>query len=206
MAKVCPTITATNEHIFRQQMERIVLFAERVHVDLMDGVFAPSKSLEPSKVWWPVGVKADIHLMFKNPSHYIDSLIELGPQLIIIHAEAEDDFFEIAERIKSAKIKVGIALLQQTPVSKIEPALSVIDHVMIFSGNLGYQGGSSADLELLKKVKTLRNLKSELEIGWDGGISEHNIGELAEGDVDVLNVGGYIQRSDDQAAAYAKLL
>ena len=206
MAKVCPTITVSDAHAYRQQMERIVPFTKRVHIDLMDGIFAPTKSVEPSEVWWPAGMEADIHLMFKNPSHYIYLLIDLKPQLIIIHAETEDDFIEIAERIKRAKIKVGVALLQQTPVSKIEPALSVIDHVLIFSGNLGYQGGGTVDLELLTKVKSLRKLKDNLEIGWDGGVTEHNIGDLAEGDVDVLNVGSYIQRAENANSAYAKLV
>jgi len=205
MSYICPTITASNAHTFRQQMERIAPFARRVHIDLMDGFFAPRKSLDPSEVWWPAGMKADIHLMFKNPGKQIESVINLRPQLIIIHAEAEGKFFELAGRIKQAKINVGVALLKQTPVSEIEPALQVIDHVLVFSGNLGYQGGSRAELELLTKVKTLRNIKSNLEIGWDGGITEHNIRQIVDGGADVLNVGGYIQRAEDAGSAYAKL-
>jgi len=206
LTEICPTVTATNAHTFRQQMERVAPFARRVHIDLMDGIFAPRKSLSPSEVWWPAGVKADIHLMFQNPAKQLDTIINLRPDLIIIHAEADGNFFEIAQRIKKAKINVGLALLKQTSVIEIELALSVIDHVLVFSGNLGYQGGSQAELNQLTKIKSLRILKSDLEIGWDGGVTEHNIRQLADSSVDVLNVGGYIQRAEDAGSAYAKLM
>jgi ribulose-phosphate 3-epimerase len=60
-------------------------------------------------------------------------------------------------------------------------------------------------LKLLNKVTELRKLKPELEIGWDGGINVDNAKQLSEGGVDVLNVGGAIQKAEDPKAAYDKL-
>ncbi len=70
--------------------------------------------------------------------------------------------------LHDAGIEVGIALLPTTVVDTIVPALDMIDHVLIFSGNLGFQGGQ-ANLALLSKAQKLRSLKPSLEIGWDGG-------------------------------------
>ena len=92
-----------------------------------------------------------------------------------------------------------------TPVDKIKSALGNIDHVLVFSGNLGYQGGSEADVALLDKVKKLRELKPTLEIGWDGGVSDQNARQLAEGGVDVLNTGGFVHNAENPSDAYAKL-
>jgi ribulose-phosphate 3-epimerase len=119
---------------------------------------------------------------------------------VIVHAEAEGDFAQIAEPLRMAGIKLGLALLQKTGVENIQPVLDQLDHVMIFAGTLGHFGGS-ADLSMLSKVDKLKQLNSELEIGWDGGVTDLNVTELARGGVDVLNVGGYIQHAVDPATA-----
>jgi ribulose-phosphate 3-epimerase len=204
MTTICPTVTAENAHVYRAQIERIAGFAHRIHIDLSDGVLAPRKLLELDKVWWPGGVRADLHVMLERPFDHVDLYRALGPQMVIVHAEAEGDFIEFGETLHRHGMETGVALLQDTPVETILPALDLIDHVLIFSGNLGSFGGV-ADMKLLDKVAKLKAAKPGLEIGWDGGINADNVRRLAEGGVDVLNVGGYIQRSDDAAKAYEQL-
>jgi ribulose-phosphate 3-epimerase len=204
MVSICPTVTADNPHTFRTQIERVAPVATRVHIDLMDGVFAPAQSINPDQIWWPGGVRADIHVMYRRPFEHAELFRVLGPQMVIVHAEAEGDFVKFAEYMHHHGIETGVALLQQTPVEAIAPALAWIDHVLIFSGDLGHFGGN-ANLGLLDKVRQLRILKPTLEIGWDGGINDQNARTLAEGGVDVLNVGGFIQRSDNPVAAYDAL-
>lgn len=203
MAVICPTVTARDEHTYRTQVERVLGISKRIHIDLADGEFAP-KSLELNKVWLPKHVSADIHLMYQNPENYVDELIKLEPAMVIVHAEADGKFPEIAKQLHDAGIKVGVAILAHTSVSMIEPSIEHIDHALIFSGKLGHFGGF-ADLDLLSKVDELRSLKVDLEIGWDGGINEDNAERLVSNGVDVLNVGGFIQRSSDPSGAYAKL-
>ena len=78
------------------------------------------------------------------------------------------------------------------------------DHVLIFSGDLGKHGGV-ADLSLLEKVNKIKALHPGAEIGWDGGINDTNAAKLIDGGVSVLNVGGFIQKSQKPDEAYAKL-
>lgn len=204
MPVICPTVLAGNAHTFRQQMERVAAFSHRIQIDLMDGQFAPHKSVELEKIWWPVGVAADLHLMYKRPDQHLDTILRLKPSLVIIHAESDGDFHAFHDALKQAGIKVGVALLKDTPVSKIEPVLHSLDHVLIFSGDLGSFGGR-ADLDLLSKVHAIKFQHRNIEIGWDGGVNQHNIQQLAKGGVDVLNVGGFIQRSEHPKDAYATL-
>lgn len=204
MVVICPTVLADNSHVFREQIEKIAPFAERVQIDLTDGLFTPRQSVSLEQVWWPKHLQADIHLMYKNPAHYVEQLIKLNPSMVIIHAESDGNFFDIAKELKSNGIKVGVALLKPTPVDKIIEALSFIDHVLIFSGDLGHFGGM-ADLGLLEKVKKLKTIKPKIEIGWDGGVNLSNAKQLADGGVDVLNVGGFVQKSAQPQIAYAKL-
>jgi len=206
MAIVCPTVTAENPHQYREQIERLVPFAGRIHVDFMDGLFTKNQSISLEQAWLPEDkdIQCDIHLMYMRPDLYLKDAIHLKPALVIVQAEAKGDFFGLAETLHSVDVKVGVALLPETPVSEIAPAIADIDHVLIFSGHLGHFGGK-ANLALLKKATELKKLKPELEIAWDGGINQHNAGHLAAGGIDVLNVGGFIQRSENPEDAYQKL-
>lgn len=204
MSTICPTVLASNAHQFREQIEHVAAFATNIHLDFTDGEFTDSETIGLSQVWWPHTMQADLHIMYQNPAEYLDAIVPLNPRLVIVHAEADGSFTEIAERLHQAGIKVGVALLPETSVETIRPSIKLVDHVLIFSGDLGHFGGR-ADLGLLKKVEQVRHLKNNLEIGWDGGVNDKNIGKLTDAGVNILNVGGFIQRAEDPKAAYQSL-
>ena len=198
MAIVCPAILAADEAAYRQEIERVGGLVDRIQIDLTDGRFAQAPTVKPEQAWWPVGVRADFHLMYEDPLPAVKTILTHPANLIIVHAEAKGAFEEVASYCRQAGVKVGVALLPATAPEKIEPALEAIDHVLIFSGTLGSYGGHS-DLTLLHKVQTLKQLKPNLEIGWDGGVNDGNAQALVKGGVDVLNVGGFIQNAPDPA-------
>lgn len=202
---ICPTVTARDEYEYKNQMERIARFATRVHLDIADGIFTPVKLLSLDHVWWPGGVRADLHVMYQRPFEHYKKYLSLAPQMVIVHAEAEGRFVPFAELMHRHGIEVGVAIKPETQVELIRPALPWIDHVLVFSGNLGHFGGQ-ADVTLLDKVQAIRQLKPTIEIGWDGGINEGNAQVLARGGVDVLNVGGFIHHASDPRMAYASLV
>jgi pentose-5-phosphate-3-epimerase len=204
MAIVCPAVLADSEENYHKEMEKIAGLAQRIQIDLTDGEFAKSPTVKPEQAWWPVGIKADYHLMYNNPLPAAKIVLEHKPNMIIVHAEAEGDFNEVVDFCRNLDVLVGVALLAKTPVETILPALDKIDHVLIFSGDLGHYGGQ-ADLGLLDKVQKLKAQKPNLEIGWDGGVSDQNVSQLVAGGVDVLNVGGYIQKSDNPQKAFQTL-
>ncbi len=204
MAVICPTVLAENPHQYREQIERVAPFATRIHLDFADGKFTDVKTPSLDQTWWPHTMQADLHIMYRNPSEYLDAIIPLNPHMVIIHAEAEGDSVAFADALHQAGIQVGMALLPETPVESIRAATGWLDHVLIFSGHLGHFGGT-AKLDLLSKAKEVKALKRDLTIGWDGGINADNIVKLVDGGVDVLNVGSYIQRAEDPLAAYQEL-
>ncbi|MEI7682811.1 MAG: hypothetical protein WCJ24_00735 [Candidatus Saccharibacteria bacterium] len=205
MSVVVPAILAKDLATYKTQIRRVEKFAERIHIDLTDQLFAISPTIKLGEVFWPKKLKADLHLMYKTPTRYMREIVRLMPNLVIVHAEADGDFLTFAQILGKLKIKVGVALLPETPASAIKPALQYIDHVMIFSGHLGKFGGE-ADLDLLVKAQALKHIKPELEIGWDGGVNDRNVHLLKAAGVDVLNVGGFIHESKKPATAYARLL
>ncbi len=206
MAIICPTVTDTlaDPHEYRRQIESLSPFAKRVHIDLMDGTFAPSRSINPIQVWWPETTKADIHLMYQRPLDHIETLVSLSPNMVIIHAEAEGNLSGMISHLQRFQIRTGVALLKTTTVESAAKLIALADHVLLFSGDLGHFGGV-ADLEVLNKINDIKAIKPGTEIGWDGGASLENVKQLAESGVDIINVGGAIQRAGSPSAAYKKL-
>jgi len=184
-------------------MERVE-FAERIQVDLMDGIFTPTKSPDIDKIWFFEDKITDLHLMYQNPADALNTVLDLKPSLLIIHAEADVHVPTLAGAVKAAGIKFGIALLQPTNPAVMLDYIDEVDHVLIFSGDLGKFGGVM-NSDLFNKIRQIKTFKPNIEIGWDGGVNADNVLQLQNAGVDVINVGGYIQNSDDPIGNYQKL-
>lgn len=204
MSIVCPTVLAESAEDYKAQVERVSGFAKRVHLDAADGVFAPTKTIPISEMWRPDGLEVNLHVMYQEPDKYAEDLLKLQPRLVIVHAECASDIKALADAVHAAGVKFGVALLANTPAEEVKPYLEDLDHVLLFAGTLGSHGGV-ADYSVLDKAKELKSWKPSLEIGWDGGVNDQNAKQLAEGGVDVLNAGGFIQHAPDPQLAYESL-
>jgi ribulose-phosphate 3-epimerase len=204
MSIICPTVTAFDIAEYNTQIKRLALFADRVHIDLMDGKFAPTTSPGLDEIWWPPVFTVDLHMMYENPENYIEQIILLQPNLVVIHAEAPADHMLFAAKLHQADINAGLAIGPETTVSQVEQILHSFDHLLIYSGHLGRFGGE-ANLELLNKISEAKAHYPQIEIGWDGGINAANAKHLSESGVEVLNVGGFIQKAENPEAAYNEL-
>lgn len=200
-----PSILTDNKQDYRTQVEKINVFTRRVQIDVTDGKFAPTQTLDVTNVWWPKNWQADLHLMVTNPSENLDTVLKLNPSLCILHAEASEDLMPTFQALKSAGIKVGVALLPSTFPGNVKQYIEAADHVLIFAGQLGMQG-SPADLMQMEKIALVRNMKPEVEIGWDGGANMSNVRALAHADLDVINVGSVIALADNPAEVFQELV
>lgn len=142
--------------------------------------------------------------MYEHPVDFMEPILSLRPNLVIIHAEAEGELEQFMQHLRSNGIKTGVALLQETSVASVAELLKLADHALIFSGTLGSYGGT-ADLALLSKVEEIRALHPDIEIGWDGGANMETVETLARGGVDVINVGGAIQRATNPQDVFESL-
>ena len=205
MSIITPAILATNPEEYKEQVEKIFPFAERVHIDVTDGEFAPSLTLPETQIWWPQEWKVDIHMMVARPSEHIDAIIQLNPNMVVFHSEVEEDLVPIFERLKNeTMIKPGLALLRSTVPETVAPAIKAAEHILIFSGNLGEMGGV-ANMMQLEKIRLIKAINSNVEIGWDGGANLSNVFNLTQSGVDVVNVGAAIMQAQDPEQAYHQM-
>lgn len=205
MGQIVPAITVETLDQYRAETERVGTFARRVHIDISDGEFAPTFLLGESSLYWPEGWEVDIHAMVARPSEHLAAIMQLKPSLVIFHAEVQEDLLPIFAQLKEAGIRSGVALLKTTVPLTVEQLIKAADHVMIFSGELGHHGGIASMMQL-EKVRLVRKLKAEVEVGWDGGVNLENAYTLTQGGVDVLNAGGVIANSENPAETYNQLV
>jgi ribulose-phosphate 3-epimerase len=204
MSVICPTILADTVEEYHEQMDAVAPFVSRIQVDLGDGKFT-TETISIADAWWPSTVSADIHLMYEHPTEFLHALVALEPHMVILHAEAREDLGGAITYLQQHGVKVGVALLKDTTVESAWNLIERSDHVLIFSGALGSFGGK-ADLSLLRKVEKIRSIKSDIEIGWDGGANVENARQLSDGGIDVINVGSAIQKANQPENAYRDIL
>ena len=202
---IVPAILTDNKQDYRAQVERINIFTRRVQIDVSDGIFTPTQTLDVTNIWWPKNWDTDLHLMAARPSEHVDTILKLGPSLCILHAEASEDLLPTFRVLKEAGIKVGVALLPSTFPGNVRSYIDEADHILIFAGQLGVQG-SQADLMQMEKIPLVRNMKPEVEIGWDGGVNMSNIRALTHADLDIINVGSAISQAENPAEVFQEFV
>lgn len=205
MSQIIPTVLTADPAEFSGNLEAFKAFSKRVQIDFSDGTFASSTTVGFANMQIPPEMVVDMHMMTAQPSQYIQNLINLKPSLVIFHSEVDDNLPTLMQQLRGAGIKVGVALLKGTLPRRVQDLISNSDHVLIFAGALGEQGGA-IDMMQTEKVPLIRAIKPEVEIGWDGGANLSNIRALAHADIDVINVGSAISKASDKAAMYQSLI
>jgi ribulose-phosphate 3-epimerase len=201
MAKAVPTVLATSPAEYDQMLNLARKLSPRVHVDISDGQFTDNATISVTQVHVPEDTQLDVHLMVKDPAAIFESTVSLHPKLVIYHAESEGDLEGIINQTRSLGVKAGVAILPTTEVTAATKLIEASDHVLIFTGQLGHNGGQFA-IDQLRRVSTVRAIKPGLEISVDGGVNDQNAAIIAMEGVDVLYTGGFIQNAEDPRAAF----
>ncbi len=208
MAEIAPAVLAESPQQYRHDLEIATSVSDRVQIDLVDGSFASNTTINLVQAYWPDAVRADLHLMYNDPYEHVSTIIAQNPHLAIIHIEAknmdEESIAGMRTDIQSMGVGFGIAVLPDTPVEAIAPHISDIDHVLVFTGELGHYGGQLR-FDCLEKISQIKHLNGRIEVGVDGGITDETAETVVKAGADVLNVGGFIQNATHPKDAYATL-
>lgn len=212
MTIIAPTITTNDPAVYARRLEDFLTFASRIQIDITDGQFAPSQTINLNQVYWPPAdkreCKIDLHLMLQRPIDWLDQIVAVVPDKVILHAESDDAgrmLPRIYEHLQRFGMQVGVALLPETQPADVADIIRVVDSVLIFGGHLGYQGGV-ADLTQLGKIPAIQQINSIVTIEWDGGANLSNVSQIAAAGVDQINIGSAISGASDPAAAYRQLV
>jgi ribulose-phosphate 3-epimerase len=183
--------------------------ADFLHLDVLDGHFAPNISFGPAVTAATRRATAaflDVHLMISEPERYAPEFLKAGANGLTFHVEAVADAAQTARRLRQLGCKhVGITLNPATPVEEIFPALDDVDHVLVMSVVPGFSGQKFMP-EVLPKAEAIRKrLRGNQRMEMDGGIHMQTIRQARDAGVDWFVVGSAVFDQKDRAAAIAEL-
>ena len=148
-----------------------------LHVDVMDGHFAPNISMGPLVVEACCRVSSlpvDVHLMIENPERYIEAFAKAGASLITIHIETGYHPCRTLQSIRSLGCRPGIALNPGTPAAAITQLLPFVDMVLVLGSNPGFSGQTFIP-QMLSKISEIRQQNRDILIQVDGGMNAETL-------------------------------
>lgn len=183
--------------------------ADLLHLDVMDGHFAPNLTMGPAlcrslRRALPE-VCLDVHLMVTDPAMFVEPFAQAGADHFTFHIEAVTDPASLVERIHQAGMTAGLAINPPTDIGTILPHLELFDLILVMSVNPGFSGQSFIT-EVLEKVCTVSpRLKDRQRLQMDGGVNPDTVEACRAAGCDVLVAASAIFGAEDYSEAISIL-
>jgi ribulose-phosphate 3-epimerase len=213
MVEIAPSILSAD---FRRLGEQIAVVeqagASIIHVDVMDGHFAPNLTVGPFIVEWvrkATKLPIDAHLMIENPDNFIGAFARAGANMISVHPEATYHLDRTLNYIRQAGCQAGVVLNPATPLAMIEEVIAEVDYVLLMSVNPGFSGQKfiPSSLDKLRRLRDLIRIKfSPARIEIDGGVGLGNAAEVVAAGAEILVAGSAVFGAENPAEALKELL
>ena len=178
MIQISPSVLSANFANLADEIQAVENGgAARIHIDVMDGRFVPNISMGPFIVETINSITElplEVHLMIDEPDRFVDSFIDAGADILIVHQENTLHLHRVIQSIKEKGKQVGVALNPATPNHLINDIINYLDLVLVMSVNPGFSGQMFIE-EVLPKISQFRLLISDknidCDIEVDGGIN-----------------------------------
>ncbi|MGH9070372.1 MAG: ribulose-phosphate 3-epimerase [Acidimicrobiales bacterium] len=168
---------------------------ERLHVDVMDGVFVPNFTFGTDTVRSLrrlTDLPLELHLMIVEPERHLKTFADAGADAITIHYEVSPHLHRSLAQIRALDCRAGAAINPSTPASCLDDVLEMCDLALVMTINPGY-GGQKLIGRTLSKVAHVRSeierqgLSTEVEV--DGGVDASNARACVDAGANVLVAG-----------------
>lgn len=157
-----------------KRIESVRPFAKTIHVDVVDGIFAPNKTFADPAPFkkYAKDFLLEVHLMVDSPINYIQAWADAGFARFIGQIEKMPDQ---AEFVAAAQLlgEVVLAIDKPTKVEDIHVPFQDLDGLLVMTIQAGLSGQQFEEA-LVEKVKALRS-QTDLSIEVDGGINDQTI-------------------------------
>lgn len=202
--RVVPAILANDLPAFTSLVRSAEGFADYVQIDMMDGQFVPSSSINAAELATvKTTLHSEAHLMVKNPEDWLEACAMFGCEEILFHFEAVSDPAATIRLLRETDFRVGLAVNPETTVADILGIVDKVDSVMFMAVNPGFYGAPFIP-EVMDNIRELRRLKRAMDIGVDGGIKLANAVLAGEAGADFVCVGSAIFKESDPGQAYCQ--
>lgn len=190
--RIIPAILSDDFGDFLSKLRQAESFADYVQVDLMDGVFVPTRSFPPEKlstVRTPLAL--EVHLMVQRPGEVMETLSNDSLRTVLFHVESEVDHLEFIHRMKARGLAVGLAVKPETGIDRFRDLVQHVD-ILLFLTVDPCCYGNPFKPEVLDKVAEARKLFPHTTISVDGGVTLERLPMFMDLGVDYACVGSKI--------------
>ncbi len=209
---IAPSLLAADFGRLREEVAAIeAAGADWLHLDVMDGHFAPNISFGPvvlAALRKYTELPFDVHLMIEPVDPYIQAFADAGADHISFHPEACAHPHRSLQLIRSLGKKAGLVLNPGTPPESIAWMLDLTDIVLVMSVNPGF-GGQQFLPSQLPKIAALRGMIDAsgraIALAVDGGITPATAPAVLQAGADTLIAGTAVFGAPDYAGAIAAL-
>src|SRR5690348_6117763 len=117
--EIIPGILEQEWEPIKKKLDLIKPFAKTVHIDILDGIFAPNKTfLDPAPyAEYAKDLQLELHMMVDNPICYIEPWAKVGFNRFIGQIEKMPDLVEFVAKAEEFG-EVGLALDSETSIEK----------------------------------------------------------------------------------------
>lgn len=193
--KVAPSILASDFSRLGEEIRAVgEAGADLLHVDVMDGRFAPNITIGipvVAALRQHCPIPMDVHLMIEEPGRYVEDFANAGADVISFHPEAARHAHRLITQIKDLGCKAGVVLSPATTEDDVEYLVDAVDMVLVMTVNPGY-GGQAFIPEMLRKITNVRAMLGDRDLEVDGGIDDTTAPLVIEAGANVLVAGSYI--------------
>ena len=225
MIEIIPAILPKSFDDLQKHAQLVHPFAKKIQIDVVDGVFAHTKTWpykdresfekiiaeEHGLPFWQ-DFDFEFDLMIENPQEKVKEFVQAGASHIIIHAHATgavEALRHLAELRQGDDggfiITTGLALLPNMQPDVLESFDTLFDYVQVMGIDKEGKQGQPFDEHAVVLVERLRRRYPELTIQVDGSVNTETAPALVKAGANRLIVGSAIFEADDPGAAYNAL-